>query len=257
MTLSSNDPYIGITGFCTRDEIDAVLEAVPANPQRRLMCGVLLSNALLSGEPSDAPNRCPAPYAISGIFSDDPRCLNLVHYRPRPGADVADALARAAEIGGPNCHGIQINATRGAPWPDPDALAKYRERCQPTRVVFQAGREAMESVNHLPEELAERCAAYLGLVTDVLVDASEGLGIPLDAARSVEYLTAIRATAPELGLVVAGGLQAGNIDELLAPLLPGWSAVSIDAEGRLRDANDHLMLADAADYLRAAWRLLG
>ena len=249
-------PYIGITGFCSRSEIDAVLASVPAEPNRLFMCGVLLSNALLSGEPSDAPNRCPPPDRIAAIFSDDPRCLNLIHYRPRPGADVADALTRATEVGGPHCHGVQINATRGAPWPDPVALAAYRERCRPSRIVFQAGREAMESANHQPDELAHRCAAYSGLVTDVLVDASEGLGLPLDAARSADYLAAIRDAAPELGLVVAGGLHSGNISELLSPLLPEWSAVSIDAEGRLRDDADHLNTEAAVAYLRAARHLL-
>ena len=234
-----------------------MLEALPAEPDRLLMCGVLLSNALLSGEPSDAPNRCPEPDAIASIFSDDARCLNLVHYRPPPGANLADALARATEVGGPHCHGVQINATRGAPWPDPNALAAYRERCRPSRIVFQAGREAMESANHRPDELAHRCAAYSGLVTDVLVDASEGLGIPLDAARSADYLAAIRAIAPELGLVVAGGLHSGNISELLSPLLPEWSAVSIDAEGRLRDAGDRLDVGEAVAYLLAAVNLLG
>ena len=249
-------PYIGITGFCSRSEVDAVLAAVPSEPSRLLMCGVLLSNARLSGEPSDAPNRCPAPDDIAGIFSDDPRCLNLVHYRPPPGANLADALARATEVGGPNCHGVQINATRGAPWPDPDALAAYRERCRPSRIVFQAGREAMESANHWPDELARRCAAYSGLVTDVLVDTSEGLGLPLDAARSADYLQAIHAAAPDLGLVVAGGLHSGNIAELLSPLLPEWSTVSIDAEGRLRNKEDHLDLAAARAYLQAAAQLL-
>lgn len=249
-------PYIGITGFCSRIEVDAVLATLPAEPSRLLMCGVLLSNALLSGDTSDAPNRCPAPDAIAGIFSDDPSCLNLVHYRPQPGANLVDALARATEVGGPNCHGVQINASRGAPWPDPEALASFRERCRPSRIVFQAGREAMESANHRPDELARRCAAYSGLVTDVLVDASEGLGIPLDAARSTVYLEAIRGAAPDLGLVVAGGLHAGNVSELLSPLLPEWSAASIDAEGRLRDADDHLNADAAVAYLKAAWQLL-
>ena len=249
-------PYIGITGFCSRREVDAVLESAPAEPNRLLMCGVLLSNALLFGDASDAPNRCPAPDAIADIFSDDPRCLNLVHYRPPPGTNLADALARATEVGGPLCHGVQINATRGAPWPDPDSLAQYRERCHPSRIVFQAGREAMESTNHDPNSLARRCAEYSGLVTDVLVDASEGLGLPLDAARSADYLEAIRSAAPELGLVVAGGLHAGNIEQLLSPLLPEWSAVSIDAEGRLRDTDDHLNTDTAIAYLRAARRLL-
>ena len=250
-------PYIGITGFCSREEIDAVLATVPANPGRLLMCGVLLSNALLTGDASDAPNRCPPPDTIASIFSDDPRCLNLIHYRPQPGVDVADALTRASEAGGPQCHGVQINATRGAPWPGADALETYRERCRPSRIVFQAGREAMESVNHQPEDLARRCAEYSGVVTDVLVDASEGLGIPLDAHRSVHYLEALRSEAPELGLVVAGGLHSGNISDLLSPLLPQWATVSIDAEGRLRDPDDRLDLAAAVGYLRAAMLLLG
>ena len=250
-------PYIGITGFTAPDEVAAVLTTLPANPSRLLMCGVLLSNALLAGQPSDAPNRCPPTDAIAGIFSDDPRCLNLVHYRPQPGANLADALARASDVGGPNCHGVQINATRGAPWPDPSALVEYRRRGQSQHIVLQAGREAMASVNGDADALARRCAEYAGIVTDVLVDASEGLGRPLDAAASARYLATIADAAPDLGLVVAGGLCADNIDELLSPLLPQWANVSIDAEGRLRDKDDVLDVAAAVAYVEAARRLLG
>jgi len=256
MPTPQNIPYIGITGFTSPDEVSAVLATLPAEPSRLLMCGVLLSNALLSGESSDAPNRCPHPDTIAGVFSDDARCLNLIHYRPRAGMNLADALARATEIGGPNCHGIQINATRGVPWPDPGALVEFRERSQPRRIVLQAGREAMASVDADPHRLAQRCAEYVGIVTDVLVDASEGLGLPLDAARSAEHLSAIEETAPDFGLVVAGGLHAGNIEELLTPLLPRWAGVSIDAEGRLRDADDRLDVAAAESYLGAGMSLL-
>ena len=249
-------PYIGITGFTTPAEVAGVVAALPPATKRLLMCGVLLSNALLSGESSDAPNRCPPPDAIAGIFSDDPRCLNLVHYRPQPGANLADALARAHEVGGPNCHGVQINATRGAPWPALAALIEYRQRSQPQRIVLQAGREAMASVDGNPTRLAQRCAEYAGIVTDVLVDASEGLGRPLDAAASARYLAAIADAAPDLGLVVAGGLCAENVGELLSPLLPRWGGVSIDAEGRLRDADDVLDVGATGAYLRAAMELL-
>lgn len=249
-------PYIGITGFTTSAEVTSVLATLPGSPARLLMCGVLLSNALLTGESSDAPNRCPPIGAIADIFSDDPRCLNLIHYRPRPGANLADALTRATQVGGPNCHGVQINATRGIPWPELAALVEYREHGQPHRVVLQAGREAMASVDGDPTRLAQRCAEYAGIVTDVLVDASEGLGLPLDAARSAEYLYALADAAPELGLVVAGGLCVDNIEELLSPLLSRWSHVSIDAEGRLRDADDRLDVGAAGAYLDAATGLL-
>ena len=248
--------YIGITGFTAPAEVAAVLTTLPAEPSRRLMCGVLLSNARLAGQPGDAPNRCPPTEAIASIFSDDPRCLNLVHYRPQPGANLTEALARASEVGGPDCHGVQINATRGAPWPDPAALVEYRRRSRPQRIVLQAGREAMASVDGDAEALARCCAQYVGIVTDVLVDASEGLGRPLDATASARYLAAIADAGPELGLVVAGGLCADNIDELLSPLLPQWGHVSIDAEGRLRDGNDVLDVGAAVGYLEEVERLL-
>ena len=250
-------PYVGITGFTTPAEVAGVVAALPDETERLLMCGVLLSNALLAGEASDAPNRCPHPDAIAAVFSDDPRCLNLIHYRPQPGANLADALALASEVGGPHCHGVQINATRGVPWPDPAALVEYRQRSQPQRIVLQAGREAMASVDGDAGILARRCAEYAGIVTDVLVDASEGLGMPLDAGASARYLVAIADAAPDLGLVVAGGLCADNINELLTPLLPQWSRVSIDAEGRLRNGDDVLDVGTAAAYLRAAVGLLG
>ena len=261
--------YIGITGFTAAAEVSAIVGALPAAPARLLMCGVLLSNALLDGRPSGAPQRCPPPDAIAGIFAADPRCLNLVHYRPpassgRDGVGwddgrLADALARAAAIGGPNCHGVQINATRGVPWPDATELAEYRQRCRPQRIVLQAGREAMASVDGNPQALAQRCAAYAGIATDILVDASEGLGRPLDAARTARYLDAIATAAPDLGLVAAGGLCAANLAELLGPLLPDWgghNGISIDAEGRLRDGDDLLDIGAAKAYIATALTFL-
>ena len=122
--------------------------------------------------------------------------------------------------------------------------------------MLQVGGEAMASANGSAEEIARRCAEYQGLVTDVLVDASEGMGVPLDAGRTARYLEAIAEVAPEMGLVVAGGLHAGNLAALLSPLLPDWASASIDAEGRLRDEEDRLDLAAAGAYLQAALELL-
>ena len=250
-------PYIGITGFTTREEVAEVVRSLPSSPPRLLMCGVLLSNSLLAGNVSDAPGRCPAPDAIAGIFSDDPRCLNLVHYRPRSVEGLVDVLARATEVSGPNCHGVQINATRGAPWPDTRALREFRDRCQPGRVVLQVGGEAMASVNGNAAEIARRCAEYQGIVDDALVDASEGMGLPLDANRTAQYLGAIADAAPGIGLVVAGGLHPDNLAMLLSPLLPRWAGVSIDAEGRLRGAEDQLSITTANAYLAASLKLFG
>lgn len=249
-------PYVGITGFTSSQEVEAVLDWIPRSSERLLMCGVLVSNALLAGENSDAPSRCPPPESIAGVFPSDPRCINLVHYRPRTGTDMADALTLAMELGGPNCHGVQINATRGEPWPETQVVDRFRNRAQPRRVVLQVGGEAMASASGDPREIARRCAEYQGLVTDVLVDASEGMGVPLDPTRTSAYLDAISEAAPGLGLVVAGGLHADNLYSLLSPLLPQWRSVSIDAEGRLRDSRDNLSTESAGRYLSTAMQLL-
>ena len=114
----------------------------------------------------------------------------------------------------------------------------------------------MEAAESRPDEIARRCALYEGIVTDVLVDASEGMGVPLDAQRTIRYLAAIAEKAPSLGLVVAGGLCADNLNALLSPLLPQWARVSIDAEGRLRDSDDRLDITAATAYLTTALKLL-
>ena len=72
----------------------------------------------------------------------------------------------------------------------------------------------------------------------------------------MSYLDAIAWAAPELGLVVAGGLCADNAQQLLGPLVPHWTHVSIDAEGRLRDGDDRLDVPAATAYLDAALELL-
>ena len=52
------------------------------------------------------------------------------------------------------------------------------------------------------------CANYADIVTDVLLDASGGLGHPLDPATVATYLEAIDNVPRRLGTVVAGKLYA-------------------------------------------------
>jgi hypothetical protein len=55
-------------------------------------------------------------------------------------------------------------------------------------------------------------------------------------------------------LVIAGGLSDSTLD-LLDALVGVFPEMSIDAEGRLRDANDRLDLVRAAQYVRHAYAL--
>ncbi|WP_437927992.1 hypothetical protein WMF37_01720 [Sorangium sp. So ce291] len=237
--MSAPPAYVGISGIVSRTE---VLAAISAFPGRQLMVGVLASDKTLAGQQDLWWRRYPKIASIAGIFSDDPRCLNLVHY----GADTppdGDTLARLFEMSGHRCHGFQFNAA----WPNASDFWAFRRLYERTgrepRIVLQLGRGA--GVAHIAPY------ASRGLITDVLIDASGGTGEPLDVEGAAEVFGALRAAYPHLGLGVAGGLCAETVPQV-APLLQ--RSASVDAGCGLRDGDDgggRLDLARVKAYLEA------
>lgn len=254
--VTSLPSYVGITGFVNSGEVDEVLRCMPDAPQRMLMCGVLLANDYLFDGIEITFGRYPKPRAIQQIFRDDPRCMNIIHYCPRANRDLADSLERATTYGGDKCDGIQINIRPGMDWPAPDAIMRYRERCSPERVVMQIGNGAMRSAGYAPSVIANWCAMYDGVVTDLLLDTSAGAGVEYDVDLYRVYVSAISDAAPSLGIVVAGGLCASNLDDIVGPILAIRPDVSIDAEGRLRDGNDDLIIRSANEYIAKSLEIM-
>lgn len=218
-------PYCGISGVTTRAEVLAALAAFP-DCGRQLMVGVLVSEKTLAGQRNRWFRRYPKVESIAGIFVDDPRCLNLVHY----GADTppdGDTLARLFELSGPLCHGFQFNAA----WPHRATLERLHEvaaRCGRTlRVVLQL-RDCAEAGRIAP--LDDR-----SLVTDVLIDASGGLGKPIDAEGAGFDFIQLRSMYLHLGIGIAGGLFAETVPRVATLLQSG---ASVDAESGLRDGAD-------------------
>ncbi|MGN6107740.1 MAG: hypothetical protein ACTHU0_21705 [Kofleriaceae bacterium] len=244
-----HQPYIGVSGFMTRAEVQAALGAFP-DCGRKLMVGVLVSAKTLRGETNSYPRRYPRPEDIAGIFVDDPRCLNMVHFASDEPPDV-ETLIRLVDVGGPCCHGVQFNVS----WPRPDSILAMRTACyagkREPRLVFQ--------VNDLTRPvrawraIAER---YNGVVTDVLLDGSWGRGVTLKPWVVAAAAAAVRAGWRGVGLGVAGGLCAEALPSVARLLRDG---VSIDAEGRLRDdapGGGNLDLGKVRAYLQAAGALL-
>jgi hypothetical protein len=60
----------------------------------------------------------------------------------------------------------------------------------------------------------------------------------------------------DIGLVVAGGLDAQTVHEKLPILGELVDRLGIDAEGRLRDATNQLAMEKVAAYICAAYRVL-
>lgn len=241
-------PYIGITGFTQREQVQQVLRALdelPSMHKRALMVGVLASSKSMQGEATRYPGRYPAIDEIDKIFMPHERALNLIHYATDDQSTLLEQLKELMLFGGPFLHGFQLNVK----WPDPSVLEAVVQTGY--GIVLQIGGGALKECRNDPQEVARRLQEYRTAVTSILIDPSSGRGVDFDPLEIIAYLQAIARTTPDIGLGFAGGLSPDNLDRIVM-VLDSFPYASIDVEGKLRDSEDRLMLSEAVRYMRNA-----
>lgn len=249
-----NQPYIGVTGFMSAEEVNEVLKAVPLGTKRKLMVGVLVSSKTMQGIPNKWPNRYPSVDEIAGIFPDHPLALNLVHFNTKDPSLLLAQMLEVTKLGGRNFHGFQLNIK----WPNPRTLREYREEHPDKVIVLQCGHSALEEVECNPKKLSLVVADNYEHICDyLLIDPSGGLGKPLNTFEGMHYLADLNVNVKDMGFGIAGGLSSGTIDELVGSIAKVFPNTSIDAEGRLRDESDHLDVAKAREFVSKAYELFG
>lgn len=243
-------PYIGITGFMSREEVEAMNALMPEDCRHLLMVGILANQRTLHGEPQKRLNRNPKKIDIEKIFpnpsihtSGNRTTLNLIHYNTKDTSNLSYQLFQMM-CGG--CDGFQLNIK----WPSKWELINFLD-CYSMDIVLQVGGRALQELECSPQQLANKVMEYKGLVDYVLLDMSGGQGMPLDTDALRPHLEALRLAMPNLGLGVAGGLSAETL-HLVEPLIRDFPDLSIDAENLLRDAEDRLNLEKAKAYLLGA-----
>ena len=244
-------PYVGITGFMSRAEVDHVLGNMAIGSSRVLMTGVLASQKTLNGREPGQPGRYPAIHEIEGIFSEHPRSLNLIHYNTREVGSLYEQLDRLCSWGGRWHNGFQLNIK----WPPLTHLRELMRQRPETINVLQLGRSAMEDEDNDPIAIARRASGYAGLVRYVLIDQSGGKGEPLRTDQCRKLLRELYRLMPETQMGVAGGLCGPTVQTRIGPLADEFPALCTDAEGRLRTEDDKLMLSEADDYVRETLEL--
>lgn len=225
-------PYIGVTGFMSRTEVNEALTAVSGETLYRLMVGVLMSSETLGGQTNKLSGRYPKKEAVADIFVDDPRALNLVHYNTANPNMLFYEIQQIVELAGPHLDGFQFNVK----WPDPSQIEAIREAYPDLYLVLQIGGHAMEEVatmgNHPTERFKAAIEWYVPWIDGVLIDPSGGQGKLFKLAEIVEYLRIARSFF-DLGIGAAGGLGPRTV-HLIEPLVRELPGMSIDAEGQLR-----------------------
>lgn len=254
-------PYIGITGIMSRAEAKALLAVLSENEMwqmdkdRMLMLGYLASSKSLQGLPTRYPKRYPKIEDIPSLIIEEARVLNLIHYHSSERDEkLYDEMLRIGEMCRINegFSGFQLNVA----WPSPMILERWqREADVGPVIVLQVGGRAMEEVNHSPSQLAQRVKEYEGVVDYVLIDPSGGKGQDINPAKINVYLHALKEAGIRFGMGVAGGLSGDSLN-LLMPILSEFPQISIDAEGKLRDAEGNLSLDRCVHYLNEALRVL-
>lgn len=250
-------PYIGVTGFTSPTEVKSALSVFPVSSTRLLMVGVLVSWKSLRNIPLKPrwQKQFPNPATIAEIFPNDSRVVNLIHFSTEEGQEssiLADML-KIHEIAGPNFHGFQLNI----PWPEIQVVEEYRKAVgNDYRLVLQIGQKAVEAVGGTPRGVIDMLSHYVGVINNVLLDPSGGLGKPFDTERAREFLSAIAEQRWNLGLGVAGGLGPDSLN-LVKPLVVEFPILSIDAQSQLRNGENNLDLNATKIYITKALQMFG
>ncbi|MFA6588178.1 MAG: hypothetical protein WCT08_03855 [Patescibacteria group bacterium] len=244
-------PYVGVVGFMSPNEVAEALTVVPNDTVRRLMVGILADSGTLTGSPNVLPNRYPKKEEIAGIFSADPRTLNLIHYRTPYPKTLSEQLAKLVVFGGPNLDGFQLNI----PWPPIEELEKFREKYPELVLVLEIGLQAMNEADSVPK-LKRKVKSYLPFIDSVLFSQHPHHEEPLDARSSFSTLLLLKQFE-KLGLGVVGCLGFDSL-HLVSPLVSRFSNLSIEAEWGLRSGmpKDKLLLWAVKVYVEEALQIL-
>ncbi len=262
-------PYIGITGFMSSREVELVLSAYKkARPiikssfgtivyigdyDRYLMVGVLANLATLYGQKGLQPNRYPEIGDIKNIFPHHGNdVINLIHYSTTEEGTLFVQMMALTELVGGSLDGFQLNI----PWPNPNDLRAYNARYPHKIIVLQIGRKALGMATGTLG-LHTCLSAYKGLIDYVLFDPSGGKGEPFNATAIPQCCLRIaRDTLGEsVGLSVAGGLSSKTL-HILEPIIKEFPDISIDAESKLRNEIDNLVIAETESYIKTAFEVL-
>lgn len=254
-TVNMNtQPYIGVTGITEPSQAKQLLENLTSlDDASQLMCGVILSNSRMKGQETGHPNRHPDIETIPSIFPTHERCLNLIHYCPPDSPTIDQLLQKALEIGGPNCHGVQVNTPKNMAWTPIEPVKKFSKRNPNAVIILQITRGAVEELLWNPERIAEQCRFYQEATSRFIIDLSAGNAVPINVELSATIANTIHERIPEASITFAGGLSPQNVARIIMEIRDEHaSPFSIDAEGALRTSADHLNVRAAQLYVSQA-----
>ena len=250
--------YDGVSCVMTAQEARAIrrrydaLHAEYGLGDRRVMIGVYTSSKSMLGIPVYHPRRFVRLGEMPEIFVDSPIAFNVIHHATDDMSTLVWQVTQVLASGGPHVHGFQLNTEL----PSLEQLQAIRKAFPELRIIQNlaplmkkgvAGLELVAVANATAKAMNEEMP--IGLITDVLIDASNGRGVPINAETANVWHRAFRShfNYRELAIGVAGSLGPDKLDPV-AELIQ-TEGVSVDAETNLRNGEDDLDLNLVMRYL--------
>lgn len=255
-------PYIGVTDFVTRAQVEQAKAAI-TTPERRLHVGAMTSFKVLNGIKTNTgwENIWLNEHRLNKLFVKDNSVYNVIHYadydhtdtQPAP-TEVAD-LVKAIDISGPNVHAIQLDMV----WPEISLIDGMVHKRGGTEIILQVSDRAIAELAPTGKTLEQAIRPYLRYVQYYLLDSGMGRGTQFNVEVAFDRISRlIDAGVPEHWIAVAGGLGPDTY-LTMKPLLDKYPHLSCDAQGRLRpshNAADPLDMELVTKYLNGVSSLI-
>lgn len=250
-----NKPYIGVTDFTSRSQVEIMKAAINPTANRRLHVGAMISYKTLLGIPTSTgwENIWLNERGLHELFADDKEVFNVLHYAdydhlPGTGGHRApttvEHLLQAINRAGPYVHGLQLDMV----WPEPRMLAEFKYARPGVQLIQQVSSRAMQECSNWLDVLED----YTGIVDYVLLDTGMGRGVSFDPGRMLYTVRDILHMFPDSQIAIAGGLGPTTYTNL-RPLIMHFPRLSCDAQGQLRPsgkATDPLDFERVEQYIK-------
>jgi phosphoribosylanthranilate isomerase len=245
-TKNSIERYIGITGFKTKEQVEACRQA-SIGLEPIIMYGVLTSQKTLIDPTSEGTKR-PALVNITGLLEYIPKtALPTIHHYTE-NRQFMQELGQILSFQNIYDKGFVKAVQLNQRLPDISEVEKLKNQYSNIKIILQLEPQDIAT----PEVTGKIVSNYQGLVDYVIIDPSRGIGKELNIHDTLKVLNNLKIDAIP---VIAGGLSKDNVYDLVKFFRKEYgNNLCIDAEGKLMNNQGTLSIDKMKGYLDAAYR---
>ena len=247
-------PYIGVTDFTTRAQVEEAKAFIHKDSGRVLHVGAMRSYKTHKRIPTKPgwEKIWLVPEQLQDLFIPDDNVFNVLHWADfgKDHLTTTKELIEACAICGVGLDGLQLDMV----WPNVAMLQVFKEVRPDITVILQVSKDAMNVSQTNGKTFIEDLAPYVDLVDFVLLDYGVGRGTPFIAETLLKSIKETVTLFPENRIVVGGGLGPQTFYSL-EPILQRFPLISWDAQGQMRSSSnavDPIEMNRVTAYLRGS-----